>query len=214
MKHKNKHVEKLNALLRAEVGVNPHGGGLAEWRYLPELRYPAVKIENGREVWEDVVTPGGIITARKKRIEMIQPLRGRYPDHWAICLWAEPNTEEEWARIYGTLENYPAQGVYFWHGPNSSPCLREGLAPTMLTTRQYIDAVKTKRRLALEERLRKMADESDAEKEKAIARNADYFESLAPAFLNLNPGKRGGSVSPQGGVGDSPTLRAKETYAV
>lgn len=179
-----------------------------EWRYLPDITYPFMRADDhGQPLFTMEALPSGLIV-RRKLCEMQPVYAAQYPDQWAICMWEPPGDEDDWAAVYGTMENFPKQGVYIFHGESVTPLHLPGRPPTDATTSEFIAQIKRSR---VRGKAGKLEDEQ--KQRKAFDHQADEAvgdlveERMWPAFGNITPGQRGGSVLTQAGIGESPHLR-------
>lgn len=190
MRHNDPAVQKLNDLLRIELGNSPTGEPLYQWRHTGDLvEVFALHDSAGRPVKEMFTTPGGVLAWRTKTIRQLQ--NPKYRNHWAICYWEPPVPIEKWSEMYGTTEDYPAGGTYFV----GRTINREGVPPSRMTTQQFIEACRKVRQKTLAQRVEASLEEDKKAEQSAETMIEDYLTDRVPAFANLTPGKRGGSVS-------------------
>lgn len=191
MRHLEPKIQKLNDLLRIELGTVPNGQGQHQWRYTGDLVALFVLYdEHDRPVIEYKATDGGVLVAAYKTFKALQ--RIDKPRNWALCTWEDPGAEAEWRRKFGTTETYPGAESYI--AGADQLILDEGFEPTLELTRSFIDQIRRVRKLSTEDRIAHF-DKIDAASDKAVEDKATgIIDPDVPRF-GVIPGKRGGSVS-------------------
>lgn len=192
MKHLEPSVARLNDLLRTELGVTEAGFPKYQWRFCGDLiDVFALHHKDGSKVTDHVFDANsGLYLAKTRTIRKLQS--EKHAKQWAICYWEAPVSEKQWLNSFGTLEDYPAGGTYMI----CQGCIHaEGVPPTRKTTQQFIAEIRKRRMKTVKEHV---AEDIAADKradQKAEAELEEFFLDKVPAFLNVQPGARGGHVS-------------------
>lgn len=185
-------VRELNEILGRELGRNPYGEPIYEWAFSEDLFWPAYA--TGGTTTKDVeatIIGGGteivpMTIPEYKRDRMTHNLRHQ----WCVTKWFPPEELPEWnSRFPGA--DYPARGYRIhtnWYN-----------APNVLPTQEDTNCLVWAVRKQLGMNYVDLYNEMDAEMAKAEkAREAEVNDEVRDAFtayLNLTPGKRGGSIS-------------------
>lgn len=192
MKHLEFSVASLNDLLRSELGVTGGGFPKYQWRFCGELTdIYAVFRDDGTKAMDEVYDPNKkLYYAKTRTVRVLQS--EKHAKCWAICYWKAPATQKQWLETYGTLEDYPGNGLYMIC---SGAIHSEGNPPSEKTTRQFIEEIRRLRRKTVRQRVEEDIEHDKAEDKQAEESIGDFFLDKIPAFVNVNPGKRGGHVS-------------------
>lgn len=178
-------IDQLNKRLGAELGRNPHGGGLYEWHRANTLLRPVL---TGHMAIDPA--PGSLLSTVEPVYEA-RPMMPELGSRWALCLWNDAGSAQDWHRQFGNRTEWPKRGYY---APTNA-VLNEGEEPNLDTTIAVIGMVRN-------DRARTMADlmaDGDAIVERQ--ERADYtwrddaIGGCLPAFGNWKPGARCGGVS-------------------
>lgn len=220
-------VIELNNLLGSELGRNIYGEPLFRWDWSEDLFWPQTK--TGRIVTKTVEVPiiGGGTEKTEIPVHEYQRVRQSWKlkNQWLITRWLAPAqlaglvkgfyigeadplfseevVREHWDRLFPDSE-YPARGLHFmtdWRNkPNMLPTRRD----TDLLIHQIREQMSGMSAAAVLAAMEQEATETRAAKTKT---NEDMIEDSFTAFLNPNPGARGGHIS-FGGM----QFKSKENY--
>jgi hypothetical protein len=189
-------IDKLNDLLGRELGRNPYGEPNYQWDWSETLFWPSYA--TGRII--DKQTDGGLwIMEREYRKDR---MCAKLFNSWLVTKWAKPEELTRWQSIFPDAD-YPARGFRIHTNASLPPWQK----PTLDDTEHFIKCIREQTSMTYAARLADMLadqDRKDAAKDREID---DMVTNEFTAFMNVNPGKRGGNISPQSGFGESPVLR-------
>lgn len=211
----DKNTQKLNLILRQELGSNPYGEGQFRWSWSEECVWPAMK--TGRMIGKKIRVP--LIGGGEEEAEIPTPEYKAVPqnsnlkDQWVLTRWLSPamlaglstghfigNDRTDWSEemilhrwqtIFPDYE-YPARGLHFVTDWANKPHMRPTLVDTKLAIKQLRKQLSGDSAEAL---TIQMEDQMDAERERKQRITEDMIENEFTAFLNPSPGSRGNFVS-------------------
>lgn len=128
----------------------------------------------------------------------------KYKTSWLITKWLSPEQLTDWERIFPSAP-YPSRGYRI----QTNWVNRPHYLPSLEDTREFIKQIKDQRSMSARARLEDMNEETTKAEASVDREIEDQIRDSFPAGLNPFPGKRGGSISWQSGVGSSP--QDKET---
>lgn len=177
-------VAECNLLLAREMGRNPHGLGIYEWKYSEDW----IRTKRSYSIQDDQLIPefeykanrdDGIIEAHPKYVR--EKVCVTLQNQWLMSIWLPSEDFAEWRAKYGDSLEWPKQGEYW---PVSHPtgvvCLDPNMAPTSDITWEFIYQAKKDRGLS-------DADfESDYDK-KTKAKDDAMSDRLMGTIMNVLP---------------------------
>lgn len=151
LRRAKKIVADSNLLLAQELGRNPHGLGVYEWRYSEDWvrTKRSFSVQDGQLVpeFDYVANPEtGILEAKPKYV--LEKVCVTLQNQWLMSIWLPSEDFSEWRAKYGDALEWPKHGDYW---PVSHPtgvvCLEQGLTPTRDITWEFIYQAKKDRGL-------------------------------------------------------------------
>ncbi len=189
-------IAQLNALLARSLGTNPYGEGVFQWAFSEDLFWPefatgkmvpksvAVPLIGGGEEWAEVMYP----EYRK------EPMAPNLDHQWVITVWMAPERLSQWQNMFPGAP-YPSRGHRI-HTNASLPSFPDGpREPNLEETERFIRLMQHQRsqtHYEVEHGIDAERVAADKAKQKEIE---DEIRNEFPAFMNIEPGKRGGYVS-------------------
>ncbi len=115
--HNQAQINRLNKILRQELGASPAGGGLYQWMWSEDWTRSKRVLEAKDDgtlvpLWEHVKDPeSGLFKAIPVYVqEKVVP----YADHqWLMGFWMDPNSFEEFRKLYGDSLEWSKAGEYW-----------------------------------------------------------------------------------------------------
>lgn len=122
-------------------------------------------------------------------------------DQWVLCCRQAPPPEHEWAKMFGTMLQYPKNGTW---APVQTETHTMAMPKGNLPGENFCMALIRARQRTREIPVSKLDSEyTAAEEKKDTTRRQNIRHRIKDALpVNPNPGKRGGSIS-WGGIGDN-----------
>lgn len=196
-----RHIRKLNAIIRQELGENP----LYAWIYSEsrDFIHPMRVIDDAGVPQFDYACPCGLNvsvhsaacsmvvavpqwTTRKARVNMV--------DQWVFCCLQKPPSEHEWNQRFGSMLQYPKNGTW---APVETETYTMAMPPGKLPGENFNMAIIRARQRSREIPVPDIENAiADREAKKAANNRWKSVKRIKDALpINPNPGKRGGSVS-------------------
>ncbi len=190
-------VNKLNKLLASQLGTNPYGEGVFQWAFSEDLYWP--EFPTGRMIDKPVTVPligGGeavsaYIPVPEYRKEKMAPNLDR---QWVMTVWMRGEDLPQWQTMFPGAP-YPARGHRI-HTNASLPSYPGGpREPNLEDTERFIRLMRFQRNHTVNE-VATGIDNERTVRDTAIRKEIeDEIRDEFPAFMNIEPGKRGGYVS-------------------
>lgn len=191
----------LNEYLGRELGRNPYSEPIFRWDWSEDLYWPSYA--TGKSI--EVTSPEGFVYFQPEYAK--DRMSHKLHHQWVITKWYPPEDLENWQTNFPGAP-YPARGYRIHTDWANKP----NCAPTLVDTEILVKQIRQQRSMSFTDRHADM-EAQDLRKEASIQREiSDQIRDCIPAALNPFPGKRGGEVAWQTGVGESPVIR-KETDA-
>lgn len=215
-------LSSLNDLLGRELGRNERGEPLFSWAWSEDLFWPAFR--TGRMIRREKKIQALLIGGGSDLVDLgeVVPEYKRVPQVsrkcWNMTRWlgpvdliyggsgghgwdriaAEPSLEAlkaMWESQFPGCDDFPSQGVR-WALDVWLPREPGGTAiPNRADTLDFIRLMKEQTSMSSRSRLIDMMNAEDRKQEKLITSSSAEIEDCFSAFLNPNPGARGGHVS-------------------
>lgn len=176
-------VTELNTILARELGCTPYSEGIFQWNFSEDLFWPAMF--TGRTI--EKTTPGGIIYMERE----YKPTRMTNKRNvWMVTRWFPPEALSNWLTNFPGAD-YPSRG----YRVHTDYICKPGVLPAYDDTQTLIYLLRQQMDQTFTEAT-DMFDEADKKERAATSSQiADEVRDDFTAFLNVEPGKRGGSVS-------------------
>jgi hypothetical protein len=215
----SRHIEKLNQILRRELGANPYSQGVFAWKWSTDLFWPST--ETGRMIMKKIRVPiiggGGDTDFGEILVKEFKPRRMtlRHPDCWIVTRWLPPaalvglrldikiGSEpdeidipremilDRWRTMFPGAD-YPERG---WYVTTDYYC-KPHQEPTFDDNQFLIAQLREQMSgLSAQSLYLDMLNADDARNAKTTSTVEDACENEFTAFLNPFPGRRGGPVS-------------------
>ena len=176
-------VPELNKILARELGINPFGGNIYRWAFSEELFWPA--IFTGRRI--EKRTPSGVIYMEREYT------RGRMTNKrnvWIVVKWFAPDALTDW-QVNFPGAPYPARGAEIHTDWVNKP----GVLPSYEDTQVLIWALRHQLETDFVTANNMFEDAQAKERAAKKQEIMDEVRDDFTAFLNVEPGSRGGAVS-------------------
>jgi hypothetical protein len=197
-------LRKLNRPF-GEFGYTSTGATRFQWMRTAEMYF---LVESG---FEEVKTRGGLVHAvagqnsEDPGLVVMQRTFRRisyadvYGPCWILAHWQEPIPRERWIAMFGDTVPWPSQGEFH---PIDNVKMPPGAEPIEVHTEVACMAIRLHMKKMPAE-VKAAYDATMAAEKKAVRDEIyDEMREADPAFLNPNPGARGGPVS-FGGIKDT-----------
>lgn len=204
----NKEVQKLNALLKRELGEAPNGDAKFRWIFSEDLIREmvtgefdyvcgcGVNVRVHSALCSQVVAP----RVKTERRKLYRDLNRQ----WVLCFWKAPPDRATWINAFGNASTYPSRGSY-WAVSYNGPIVRDGfkkyisMKPDCLPTERITLAFVGAYRDGLKKSQREMDAEAVAamerEDQRGRAERLDAIKDILGPFPQGITGKRGHGVS-------------------
>lgn len=211
-------IDRLNNILAQELGRTPSGEPIFKFEWTEDLFWPLYR--TGRMIQEKVTHEVPIIGGGTDMLEEIKVVpeytRSRmthtYTDQWIITSWIPEEGLTQWAQNFAGCD-FPSQGYRVC----TNYVVPQGDRPSIDDVRHFCAGVRFNRSHSQVGLTQKLNDEYDKLHPMPVTnpeeynRNSEVGAAIAEnfnAFMNPEPGKRGGSVS-IGGIGANPVSKRK-----
>jgi hypothetical protein len=190
-------ISHLNALLGRELGTNPYGEPIFMWAHSEDLYWP--EFATGHMVDKPVMVPiigggeevGSYIQVPEYRKEKMCP---NLNCQWVMTVWQVAEQLTQWQAMFPGAP-YPTRGHRI-HTNASLPSYEGGpREPNLEETERFIKLLKFQRSHTHDEAMRGIDAERTAKDLATRKEIEDEIRDEFPAYMNLQPGKRGGWVS-------------------
>ena len=194
-------LDRLNELLGQELGRNPFGAPLYEWRWSESLFHRMLKIDRatGKPVFDYRCVCGLNVLIHQPhcRLTVAVPcyiprkMAPQLKDQWVAVVWSAPGTREEWLREFGTRLEYPPQG---YRVPTNA-CLEPNVDPDAAVTWELIHKIREQRKKTFRQWIEESEDALALKERRDDSRLDAMISDACTAFGNAKPGARMGGIS-------------------
>ena len=159
----SREIDKLNALLRKELGDCPMGGKF-QWKRSEDVKYLAKS--------KSMTTASGIYIQGGAEKWMTSSFAEQLGPVWMLCQWKPPSCgASEWPTIFGQTLAYPANGNFM----PTDVVLAEGVSPTMATTLELIGAIKQQLQDDVADHFARITAEAEIREQESASRLQNRF---------------------------------------
>lgn len=177
------HVEKLNDLLRQELGHPPYA-----WKWSEDMTHWM------RAIHDDGTPKFDYKADRNTGLILAQPVYEprnlclNLENQWVLCRWMPPDlNEHQWSMVFGTSMQYPRNGRWI-------PCdpihLDKGVNPTKSITWEVIYCFRRQREKTQADVINEAQEAIEKRDRNRYNHILDQIKDAAPAMAGV-PGKKG-----------------------